>query len=62
MSLGACALKVGRAKKRSVEEEEGILATMQAANSEKGTITLKWNTYQKGMEGKEIFKKNKSDS
>ena len=32
------------------------MATVPAANSEKGTMTLKWNTYQEGMQGREIFK------
>ena len=32
------------------------MATVPTANSEKGTMTLKWNTYQEGMQGKEIFK------
>ena len=32
------------------------MATVPAANSEKDTMTLKWNTYQEGMQGREIFK------
>jgi len=41
--------------------KEVSMATVPTANSEKGTMTLKWNTYQEGMEGREIFK-HKSDS
>ena len=32
------------------------MATVPAANREKGTMTLKWNTYQERMQGREIFK------
>ena len=32
------------------------MATVPAANSEKGTMTLKGNAYQEGMQGREIFK------
>ena len=41
MSVGAGALQVGRARKRSLEKEEGIHGIPASSYHQKGTVTLK---------------------
>ena len=41
MSLGAGPLHVGRARKRSLEEEDGIHGIPATGHHQKGTVTLK---------------------